>query len=207
MRTKAGLTTDKVIAAAAELADRNGAGALTLAALAAKLRVKPPSLFNHISGMTALRRELRVLALKELGDAMAAAAIGRSRGDATRALGQAYRQFVKRRPGIYSETVRSDDVDDPRDAEVGALAARIVAICVSALAGYGLSPREEIHAIRALRSLAHGFATLEIGSGFGMPIAIDESYDWMLETFIRVLEADRTPARKRERERTRARLR
>jgi AcrR family transcriptional regulator len=203
VRTKAGLTKDKVIAAAAELADRNGADALTLAALAAKLRVKPPSLFNHISGMTALRRDLRVLALKELGDALAAAAIGRSRGDATRALGHAYRQFVKQRPGIYAETVRADD--DSRDAEVGALAARIVAICVSALAGYGLRPRQEIHAIRTLRSLAHGFATLEIGGGFGMPIAIDDSYDWMLETFIRGLEAGQIPARKRERARARQR--
>lgn len=203
MRTKAGLTADKVVAAAAELADRNGADALTLAALAAKLRVKPPSLFNHISGMTALRRDLRVLALKELADALAAAAIGRSRGDAIRALGHAYRRFVKQRPGIYAETVRADD--GSRDAEVGALGARIVAICVSALAGYGLSPRQEIHAIRTLRSLAHGFATLEIGGGFGMPIAIDDSYDWMLETFICGLEAGQIPARKRVRTRARQR--
>ncbi|MGH7248155.1 MAG: TetR/AcrR family transcriptional regulator [Pseudomonadota bacterium] len=197
MRTKPGLTAGKVVAAAAELADREGSGALTLAALAAKLRVKPPSLFNHVSGMTALRRALRVLALRELGDAMSAAAIGRSRGDAIRALGQAYRQFARRRPGIYAEMVGSGDGDNPEDSEVGAQAARIVAICVSALAGYGLSPRDEVHAIRALRSLAHGFATLESGAGFGIPIAPDESYDWMLETFIRGLEAGRVPARTR----------
>lgn len=197
MRTKAGLTTDKVVAAAAELADREGTGALTLSALAARLRVKPPSLFNHVSGMTALRRELRMLALRELADAMGAAAIGRARGDAIRALANAYRRFVKRRPGIYAETVRADEGGKSKDSEIGALSTRIVSICVSALSGYGLSPRQEIHAIRALRSLAHGFATLEIGGGFGIPIALDESYDWMLETFIRGLEAGSIPSRTR----------
>lgn len=201
MRTKAGLTTGKVVAAAAELADRNGADALTLSALAARLRVKPPSLFNHVSGMGALRRELRLLALRELADAMGAAAIGRSRGDAIRSLGNAYRQFVKQRPGIYAETVRADDGGKSKDSEISALATRIVAICVCALAGYGLSPRQEIHAIRALRSLAHGFATLETGGGFGLPIALDESYDWMLETFIRGLEA--APSRTRRSSRAR----
>ncbi|MHB8381011.1 MAG: TetR/AcrR family transcriptional regulator [Candidatus Binataceae bacterium] len=207
MRTKAGLTVAKVIAAAAELADRNGADALTLSALAAKLGVKPPSLFNHVSGMTALRRELRALALKEIGEAMGAAAIGRSRGDAIRALGHAYRQFVKRRPGIYVETVRALDGDDSTDSEIGALAARIIAICVSAFAGFGLSPRQEIHAIRALRSLAHGFSALEIGNGFGIPIALDESYDWMLENFIRGLEAGRAPSRQRRPTHTRPKQR
>jgi AcrR family transcriptional regulator len=195
VRAKAGLTTGKVVAAAAELADRNGTDALTLSALAARLRVKPPSLFNHVSGMTALRRELRLLALRELADAMGAAAIGRSRGDAIRSLGHAYRQFVKRRPGIYAETVRADEGGHSKDSEIGALATRIMTICVAALAGYGLSPRQEIHAIRAFRSLAHGFVTLEMGGGFGIPITLDESYDWMLETFIRGLEADPIPSR------------
>lgn len=197
MRTKAGLTSGKVVAAAAELADLNGADALTLSALAARLRIKPPSLFNHVSGLAALRRELRLLALRELADAMAAAAIGRARGDAIRALGHAYRKFVKLRPGIYAETVRADDGGESKDSEIGALATRIVGICVSALAGYGLSTRQEIHAIRALRSLAHGFATLEMGGGFGIPIALDESFDWMLETFIRGLEAGSIPSRTR----------
>ncbi len=205
MRTKAGLTTDKVVAAAAELADLNGADALTLSALAARLRIKPPSLFNHVSGMNALRRELRLLALRELADAMGAAAIGRSRGDAIRALGHAYRKFVKRRPGIYAETVRADEGGESKDSEINALATKIVAICVSALAGYGLSPRQEIHAIRALRSLAHGFVTLEMGGGFGLPITLDESYDWMLETFIRGLEDGPVPSRTRRPARTRTR--
>jgi hypothetical protein len=35
-----------------------------------------------------------------------------------------------------------------------------------------------------MRSLVHGFATLEAGGGFEMPVAIDASFAWMLEAII-----------------------
>ena len=182
---RARLTRQSVIAAAAEIADREGLAALTLARLAARLGIKPPSLFNHVAGIPALRRELRTLALKELAEALGAAAIGKSRGGAVHALADAYRGFVRRHPGIYSLTL-SASADGAQTSEV--VAERIVAICGSVLGGYSLGKRETIHAIRAMRSLVHGFATLEAAEGFGMPVAIDASFTWMVDAFIAGLE-------------------
>jgi AcrR family transcriptional regulator len=48
-RTRA-LSRDRVIQAAADLADAEGLSALTMRSLAASLNVKPMSLYNHIRG-------------------------------------------------------------------------------------------------------------------------------------------------------------
>ncbi len=33
-----------------------------------------------------------------------------------------------------------------------------------------------VHAVRVLRSLVHGFSTLELAGGFGLPLDADESF-------------------------------
>ncbi|HUA32455.1 MAG TPA: TetR-like C-terminal domain-containing protein [Candidatus Binataceae bacterium] len=185
MRTRAGLTREAVVAAAAAIADSEGIEALTLARLAAELEIKPPSLFNHVRGLPALRRELRLLALRELYDALSRASVGKSRGDGVRALARAYRAFVKKHPGIYAETLSAAD-DDP---EVAAVANQIIEVCSAVMSGYQLKRAEAIHALRAMRSVGHGFASLEAARGFGIPVNIDESYAWFVDNFIAGLEA------------------
>jgi AcrR family transcriptional regulator len=184
-RQRAGLTRTSVVAAAAQIADREGLDALTLASLAALLGVRAPSLFNHVAGMPALRRELRSLALRGLADALGAAAIGKSRAAAVSALANAYRGFVRAHPGIYALTLSAAGDRHPVSDRV---ADQIVAICASVLGGYQLGKRETIHAIRAMRSLVHGFASLEAAGGFGMPVSIDASFAWMVDTFVAGLE-------------------
>ncbi|SRR5579885_47041 len=189
-RPKVGLTREEVVAAAAEIADRKGMAALTLAALAARLKIKPPSLFNHVAGMAALRRELGMLALRELGDSLSNAAIGKSRDDAVRALADAYRSFARRHPGIYAETLAAG----PEDRERNALSERILDVCFKILAGYGLDRRESLHALRAMRSIVHGFSSLEAARAFGIPVSIDESFAWLIDVFVAGLKSARKDA-------------
>ena len=76
-----GLTTGAVVDAAIELADAEGLEGLTLARLAARLKVQPPSLFNHIHGLPGLLRLMQLRGLAEMSDralrASAAPAPGR----------------------------------------------------------------------------------------------------------------------------------
>ncbi len=98
-----GLSPNMVLAAAAKLADENGFEQLSLAELANHFRIKPPSLYNHIESLDALKRGLAMMALKELSDSLGKAAIGKARDDAVRAVSPAaYRDFVKRHPGAIS---------------------------------------------------------------------------------------------------------
>jgi hypothetical protein len=52
------------------------------------------------------------------------------------------------------------------------------------MASYGLQGAEAIHAIRGLRSVVHGFVSLEQAGGFGMAISLDDSFQRLIEIFL-----------------------
>jgi AcrR family transcriptional regulator len=183
---RVGLNAAAVLEEAAQLADERGYDQLSLARLAARFRVKPPSLYNHIESLESLRRGLALRALRELAASLGKAAIGKSRDDAVRSLARAQREFVKRHPGLYQATQRAAAASD---AEMNHASDEVVNICLMVLNGYGLDRRAALHALRGLRSAVHGFATLENAGGFGIPLNIDESFAWLLECFIAGLNA------------------
>jgi AcrR family transcriptional regulator len=186
MAKRVGIDRDAVVRAAAKIADDEGWDALTLARVATKLRVRSPSLYNHVGGLEALRRELKLLVMRELNTALTRATIGKSRDDAVRALAAAYRAFVKRHPGTYAATMVAAPKNDPA---VEAAAGHIVETLLSVLSGYGLDRREGIHAIRAMRSAVHGFAALEIAGGFGIPLDVDKSFEWLVSSLLKGLSS------------------
>src|SRR4051812_23456632 len=98
---RAGLTAERVVAEAAEVADEVGYDRLTLAAVAQRFGVALPSLYKHVDGLPALHRSLATLATGELGEVMARAAVGRSGADALRAAAGAYRDWARAHPGRY----------------------------------------------------------------------------------------------------------
>ena len=168
-----GLTPAAVADTAGRLADRDGFDALTLGAVAAELGVRTPSLYNHVDGLPGLRRALALHGLQELGEAIRDAAVGRSGDDAVVALADAYREYARRRPGLYAALQRAPE---PGDADVEEAGARLLAPVFAALRGSGLEGVEAIHAARALRSAMHGFVDLERMGGFGIDLDLDESY-------------------------------
>ncbi len=52
------------------------------------------------------------------------------------------------------------------------------------LEAYDLRDEAALHAIRGLRSLLHGFVSLELAGGFGLPLDIDESFVRLVRIFI-----------------------
>jgi AcrR family transcriptional regulator len=180
---RAGLSREAVVEAAASLADEEGLEGVTLAKLASRLGVRTPSLYNHVAGLEGLRRELALLGTRELGRRLGRAAVGKTTDEATFAMGKAYRDFVKERPGLYAATVRSYRISAPEDPELAAAEGEALEVVLTVLASYGLSGEESVHAARGLRSIAHGFATLEVAGGFGIPLDLDESFRRLLRAF------------------------
>jgi len=181
-----GLSPGMVLAEAARLADAKGFDQLSLAELAGQFHIKPPSLYNHIESLEALKRGLAMMALNELAESLGKAAIGRSKDDAVRNLAGAYREFVKKHPGLYQATQRAVGASDP---DLNRAGDEVVDVCLAVLRGYGLDRRAALHALRGLRSAVHGFATLEAVGGFGIPLSIDESFGWLVECFVSGLNA------------------
>ena len=178
-----------VVAEAGSLADEVGLPALTLAMVAKRFGVALPSLYKHVSGLDALLQKVSAVATAELADEVAAAAAGRARGDAVRAVAAAYRGYARRHPGRYPATQRVPDPADPAHVAAGE---KVVGTVFAILRGYGLDGDDLVDAARALRSALHGFVVLESGGGFGLPRDIDRSFDRM----VAVLDAgfDRWPA-------------
>lgn len=178
---RAGLDRQTLIDAAIVLADRDGFESLTLRALAKRFRVAPPSLYNHVQNLDALRRELQLEGLRRLTERFAHAAAGKASGDAVRALAAVWRGFAAEHPGLYAATVRAPG---PKDVELRAEASRLLGIINAVLAGFGLTDSAAVHAARALRSALHGFISLEASGGFGLPEERDESYRRLVELVI-----------------------
>ncbi|MGW4499368.1 WHG domain-containing protein [Micromonospora sp. NPDC004336] len=171
---RAGLNQRAVVREAALLADEVGADRLTLAALANRLGVALPSLYKHVRGADALAQKLSALATDELADDLTTAAAGRAGPDALRAVAAAYRAYARRHPGRYPTTQR---VPDPTDPEHVAAGERAVGAIYAVLRGYGLDGDAAVDATRMLRSTLHGFVCLEAAGGFGLPRAVDTSFD------------------------------
>ncbi len=180
MGSRVGLDRDTVVRTAAALADDRG-HEVTLADLAAHLGVRTPSLYNHIAGQEGLRRELARLGAHELAGRLSRAAIGKAADEAILALASAYRTFAKEHPGLYAASLRAPD---PADTAHVAISEEILAILYAVLQAYGLRDEAAVHAIRGLRSVLHGFVSLELAGGFGMPLDLDESYTRLVHLYI-----------------------
>ena len=186
---RAGLTPAAVTAAAADLADEIGLPGLSMGLVAERLGVKTPSLYKHVPSQADLTHRVGVLAMVELGDALRDALQGLAGRDALAAGSQAMRTWVKEHPGRYAagNAARSTGPDDPLLPAVE----RVLASWGAMVQGYRLDPRQEIHALRMLRSVLHGFATLEADGSFQFATDIEESFIWMLRFLDQGLEARR----------------
>ena len=178
---RAGLIPATVTEAAADLADELSPMQLNMTIVADRLGVKAPSLYKHVDGLADLTHRIAILGATELGDALRYAMQGRAGADALAAAAQAVRTYVKEHPGRYAATVGAapSGPDDPLTQAME----RTLGSFSAVLHGYQLAPDQEIHAIRMLRSVLHGFATLEASNGFQMNTDVDDSFAWMV-TFI-----------------------
>ena len=183
---RAGLSPDVVSQVAADIVNRDGRSALTLARVADELGVRSPSLYNHVDGLDGLERLVALSGIDQLGELCRSAVMGLSGADALGELAHAYRAFALGQPGVYALI----QVARPDDTEFAARTERVLEPVVAVLAGFGLEGDDLIHAARSLRSALHGFASLETGHGFGLDLDVDASFQWMVAALGRGLRTE-----------------
>ena len=188
MSPRSNLTKQTVVQTAANLINAEGLEALSLGRLADKLDIRTPSLYNHVDGLPGLMRELSILNARNLADRISEAAIGQSGPELVQAVMQAMRAYIKESPGLYLSTVRASGTQMEADPELEQEEARSVKVGLAVMASFGLEGEDAVHAVRGLRSVVHGFATLEISSGFGLPLELEESFARLVDLFIAGLE-------------------
>jgi AcrR family transcriptional regulator len=176
---RAGLTRDRVVAAAEDYVDEVGWEQLNLSALATRLGVRQPSLYKHTEGLDELRLRIAIRAGREITEVMGRAAVGLAGRDALVAMCRAYRTWAKAHPGRYASCQRAGQPGD----EWETVARAWLQVSLDVLAGFDLTGDDAIDALRALRSALHGFVSLEALGGFGIPVDVDRSFDRMVAAF------------------------
>ena len=188
MATRTRLTRAAVVEAAAELINEEGAAALSLNRLAEKLDIRTPSLYNHVDGLPGLQRELALMNARLLVERLSLAAIGKSGTELFMDVAQAFRSYVKEYPGLYMSSLRSSGKQEIRDERLMLEEERALKVGLAVVASLGLQGEDAIHAVRAFRSMVHGFATLEVAGGFGLPEDCDKSFQHLVEALMSGLQ-------------------
>lgn len=181
MASRKHIDFQKVLETAIALADEKGVDDLSLGDIAGQLGIRIPSLYNHISGLPGLRYEMRLWGVRQLTERLRRAAVGKSGEAAVVSIAQAYRAFALAHPGVYPLTPRAPTPDQP---ELVAAAGELLDIVLAVLDPYGFNEEEKLHAVRALRSVLHGFVDLEAAGGFGMNLDRDESFRQLIQLLV-----------------------
>jgi AcrR family transcriptional regulator len=105
------LTRDDVIRAAADLVDRAGWQALSLAGVARQLGLHATSMYAHVSGLEDLRKGVSLLAAEELADRVWSAAMGKIGAQALAAIALEYESFAAAHPGRTASLAAIDRGD------------------------------------------------------------------------------------------------
>jgi len=165
----------------ADLVEEVGLEHITLIKIANMLGVKTPSLYNHISGLKDIYVGLATLAMEKLGVAVRDAAIGKSNDEAIAAIANEYRKFAKECPELYKAIIKSPQLNDSEVKEAGHV---FVHIIYKVLEGYKYSEEDAIHIVRGLRSILHGFVSLESAGFFKLNWDREESFKRLVSGFI-----------------------
>jgi AcrR family transcriptional regulator len=180
MPARPGLSPERLVETALAIVDEEGPEALTLARVAQRTRVAPPSLYKHVNGLPALHRLVRLRVLDELGDALREATIGRAGEQAIWALATAYRGYLRAHPNRHALVEVAS-----ADPAVRAASDRVAEVARAAVRGYRLSGSAEVHAVRCVRAAVHGFVRLEAIGGFGLREDVDDTFEHLLAMLVR----------------------
>ncbi|OIK08836.1 TetR/AcrR family transcriptional regulator [Bacillus sp. MUM 13] len=195
MSPRAGLDESSVILAAVELAEKKGTENVTMATLARKLGVKTPSLYNHIASLKSLQNKMAIHALRHLYADVSEAASGKSGDESVASIARAYVNFARQKPGLYQSTLQAPDVNDLEYQKAGS---SLVDLILEKMSYLELDEDQALHMVRGLRSILHGFASLEQLGGFGLPLKVNTTLDVIIQTYLTGIKTQKAHNKKNE---------
>ena len=173
------LDREQVLAAAEEIVDELGWDKLTMAALAARVGTKGPSLYNHVASLEDLRRELQERTIRLIGRELVVATMGRAGRDSFIELARTYRDFVRRYPERYLGMTRMPIEDQAAFAVAAEDANEALAAVVRS---YHVPDEHLLLAQLATFAALHGALSLEVSGFLGDLIDPAEIFDTIVDS-------------------------
>jgi AcrR family transcriptional regulator len=175
---------DDIVAAARDILEADGLDGVTMATIATRVGVRPPSLYKHVRDREALLSLVAERTAMELEAALRESdPIDGSGEERVRALANAYRAFARRSPRAASLLFGVAEPSAAPSPAVSAAAARPLLAVSGALAG----ARNALSAARLLTAFVFGFTTMEQAGAFRLGGDVDAAFDFSLDVLIRGL--------------------
>lgn len=195
--SRRGITHSEIIEKAIELMEEVGYQQFSLRELAAKLEIKPSSLYNHIEGIEEINICIAIEAAARLNRILQATideavksgeALNESDGrdEAFMAAAFAYRRFAEENSQLYEALI---NMPKSNDDKIISAAFNSFEPLRELIKSYDLRDKENVNFIRGLRSVMHGFVEL-CNSGFmhRSKVSQDESYEAIIRQYLAILK-------------------
>ena len=179
---KRGLSNEHIIDTAARMVEESGYDKFSLRELAARLEVKPASLYNHIEGLDEINVSVAIRAAEQLRAVLSEAVEGKDADEAFLDGARAYRKYALENPELYKAFIHMPSLRNENASMAGI---ESFAPMREVIKSYGASHDEAVHFIRALRSVMHGFIELT-SNGFMQkgPVSKEDTYEVIIHTYL-----------------------
>lgn len=178
-----GLTMELITETAMRLTCEKGYNKFSMRELAQELHCRAASLYNYIEGIDDINREIGRRAVEKMDAQLEAATEGKTRDEAIRALGYAYRAFVKDENELYSVIMAMPTINKDGALEIGRESARVVK---NVVAQYDIPRMEAVNFSRCFRSALHGYASYEVAGYFSAKeVESADSFEFLIDGYIR----------------------
>lgn len=182
--SRIGLTKDILLQSAMEMVDAEGAQHLTLKALADKLNVRPPSLYNYFGSVAELHTSLMLYGWKLLENQVMRAAVGKTKDDAIKSMCSAYLEFSMKHTGMF-DIMQSYNQHNTQETK--AATSDLISTLRQVLSAYNLSAENEVHIIRIFRSFLQGYVYLIKNDSFGKAVSVQDSFNVAVDVLLKGL--------------------
>jgi AcrR family transcriptional regulator len=179
---------EQILKAARALVERQGVDGLSMQALAAKVGIRAPSLYNRFADRDAIIDRLTLLAMGELLAALNTVPdAGAAEAELVK-LAHVYRDFARRHPHLYRLLLAN------RPGAVGISEGRVAT--VQPLFGrlQQLLPKAKVLlAARTLVAFLHGFVSMELEGAFQLGGDVDKAFAFGVETIMGAVAGGKSP--------------
>ena len=182
---KKGLNEAEITRVAAELIAEKGYDRFSLRELAARLGVRPASLYHHVDGIGGINVALALEAAQQMNARLREAGEGLEREPAFLAGVAAYRAFAAENPELYKALFHIPVEQDElvRRAAIHSIRPLRETVCL-----FLSEPEHLTNFMRGLRATLHGFVSLsEVGFLLRGGVPRDESYSVIAQTLLKLL--------------------
>lgn len=175
------ISRERIIETAANLSNKAGLENLSLKMIAEELKIKSPSLYNHVSILDDIKKQLMLYGWKQIETLTIEAAVGVTGYEALKNMCYAFYNYAINNKGIFTAMLWYNKYES---IEKENATRKLFEMIFKVMKTVNISDENINHIIRTLRSFLEGFSLLVNNNAFGNPVSIKESFDLSLEIII-----------------------